>query len=995
MPPWLAEKGVTLREAEVLDALRDHRSNAELAAALGISIRTVESHISSLLSKLGAISRTDLVKLAHGGGAEWRSKIALPPFLVTLCARGPFIGRDLERGILRRAWEQAAAGHQQLVLVTGEAGIGKSRLTAELALEVGLGGALVLYGRCDEEQTAPYQPVAEALVAYVHACPEPVLESQLGGLRSELGRLVPGLLRDVTPDLDLFQTNPEMARYRLFEAVRLLVRGAAADAPLLIVLDDIHWASRPTLLLLRHIARALEPIPVMIVASFRDTDIGTELSDFLADVRRNTAAETLSLVGLNAIEMGELVSGTSTAVASNVAWAGAIHAETNGNPFFAVELVRHLQESGKPGPVALHVPASVREVVELRVRRLSDETERVLRIASVLGDEFELSTLREIADLDDTAVLDALEDATAAGLIHEVADNSVGLGVANLGDERYRFNHAIVRKTLVEQLSAARRRRLHADAARILDTRQQSDGRRDRDDEIAHHLLQGGNVSDPGQTLKYLVRAGQAAIRSAGFEEALRLCQQGLALTGQVHSQEQAELLFQMGVAQRSLGLWDDAIMSWRRSLDVFTALEDVEAVGRVCEAASYNLSWAMHPEDAIAIARKGLRALSDRRSPERGRLLGVFACVSAWAGLYGESARAVDEVRELADQLDDELLLGHALAAETMQRTAFMEHREAAEAGTRAAEILRRHGDLWNLASVLGFLQVALVGLGRLDDARRVSDEVRPLAERLGNYGALSQATRMDAITRFFEDGDPTALDAFARRDLEFCRAIGIGLADHSQGWLGFAKFLKGDWSGAEPELREALRMELGTTAMAGWAWAFLFDLVAYSGDGGSVAAMLDARSGDLPHPGQPNRWGSWVMLLSVVEGLAMLGERDRASTYYPVLLDGIARTGAVCMSFRDGRLLERVAGIAAAAGGNWSAAQRHFEIALHQARTLPHRVEEAHTLRFTAQMFLDRAGSGDQTKAQRFLSAAGDHYRELGMAKHLELVHDLEASL
>ncbi len=988
LPPSLATRGVTGRQAEVLGALTEHRSNADIAAALGISVRTVESHVSSLLAKFGVPTRSALVELGHQLSSDWRKSITVPAPLVALADRGHFVGRAREIHQLRRYWRDAAEGQLRLVLLAGEAGIGKSRLAAELAVEAGHAGALVLYGRCDEELPAPYQAFGEAIAAYLRACPATTLESQLAGLYTELPRLVPWLLSDIPTRLDALPTEPELARYRLFEAVRLLVRGAAAEHPLLLILDDLHWASRPTLLLLRHLVRGLEPMRVLVVGTYRDTEPGDDLAWFLADARRDIAYARLSLRGLDTSEISELVRGTSDGVIGDPSgvWTRAIHAETNGNPFFVVEMLRHLRESRDADQITLSVPSGVREVVGLRIRRLSARAGSLLGVAAVLGDEFELAVLRNLAGLDDAALLDALDEATAAALVYEVNRPAPGLGTADGGGERYGFGHAIVRRTLLGQLSLARRRRLHAMAASVLQDHDPT-GRDDRADEIARHLVEAGDTSDRHQTRRYLIMAGRSALRSAAFEEALRYFEQGLTLAGDDDSAEEADLHFQLGVVQRSLAQWDAAIASWRMSLRISSALSDVEAVARVCEAASYNLMWALRSADAIDMARHGLAALGGRRCPERGRLLGVFAFVGGWAGLYKQSSEAVDEELLIAHELGDEVLRGHGLAAKAMQRTAYMQHREAAEAGEKAAEILRRHGELWHLTNLLGFLHVALVGLGRLNEARRVSEELHPLAERLGNYGALSQGTRMDAMISFFHDGDPAALEAFACRDIEFCRAVGIGLADHSQGWLGLAKFLRGDWAGAKPELEEAMRMEPEGTTMAGWAWAFLFDYYAYTGQRETALAMLHAKQSELPHAGRPNPWGSWVVLLSAIEGLVVLDERADAAKLYPLVLDCISSTGAVCINFRDGRLLERVAGIAAAAGGRWEAADRHFRTALDQARNLPHRVEEAHTLRFYAQMHIERNTPSDREQAKDLLQQAEALYGRMGIHGHMRL--------
>lgn len=339
-----------------------------------------------------------------------------------------------------------------------------------------------------------------------------------------------------------------------------------------------------------------------------------------------------------------------------------------------------------------------------------------------------------------------------------------------------------------------------------------------------------------------------------------------------------------------------------------------------------------------------------------------------------------------LADQLGDPMLRGQCLLGFSLNRFGWMHQQECAEAGLESADLLRAGGDLWGVASVLGFAHIALVDVGRFEEARRVEEELIPLAERLGNYPALMQARRAKAMVDFCVAPDLAALEAFGWADLEFVRNAGLPWVDHAYSWLGLARFLAGDWDGARVHFEEAAACE-PPGALNGWDRALLFEYRAYAGLRDEALAMLEAEDNRLPVPGQPNGWGPWMMLLSAVKGLVVLGERERAAGYYPLVVECIERTRTVCPNYNDCRLIERSAGIAAAAAGRLDDAEAHFRTALRQSEELPHVPEQAHTRRFFAAMLLERNGPGDRVEGLQLISEAEALYRAMGMPRHLAL--------
>ena len=284
-----------------------------------------------------------------------------------------------------------------------------------------------------------------------------------------------------------------------------------------------------------------------------------------------------------------------------------------------------------------------------------------------------------------------------------------------------------------------------------------------------------------------------------------------------------------------------------------------------------------------------------------------------------------------------------------------------------------------------LGFVVFSLAQLGRFDEVDALRGELEPLAQRLGCYPALIFCHRAQLLTNLCRAADFDVLERDIARDFEINDAFGGAWRGQSHTWHGLVHFWRGDWAAAGPEFAEGMRLD-PDGPFDGWGKGLVFLHKAYIGDRETALAMLEDWRDALPCPGRPAQWGPWMMLTGVIEGLAILGQRDEAAGFYTVVAEAI-EAGAVTVNYHDVRLLERLAGIAAAAGRHWEAAEAHFEAALSLAGDLPHRIEALESRRYYGQMLVERGDPDDKERARTMLAEAIEGYRLLGMARHAEL--------
>ena len=581
--------------------------------------------------------------LAQGAGTV---SSRLPDRLAQAAAT-PWVGRTPQLERLRAELESAAEGRTGLALLTGEGGIGKTRLLAELA--AGADGFTVLYGRCDEEELVPFGPWVEMLGGYLSGVPDDALEPIIGESGPEITRLLPELRARMPEVREPLTTDPETERQRLFSAVGAVIMHLAAQSPLLLMIDDLHWADRSSLLLARRLAQATALGRVLMLGTFRDTELSERhpLSLVLADLERERPLQRIRLLGLRDEEVAELVGAHGQGLEADT--VRAIREETHGNPLFVNQLLRHLQEEGQSTRPegGFGLSAGLRDVIARRVARLPEEAGRVLRVAALIGRDFEIGVLEEVVELDEDELLDMLDAAVRAGILVEVASTP----------GRYSFVHALLRTALEDELTTTRRARLHRRIGEAIESRHRQ--RLDAHlDDLARHFAAAG-PEEVDRAVAFAVRAAEWASARLAYEDAADL------LTGAVAARERdepvddldlARLLLLLAAARQRAGLLDEARDAHVRAAEAARRVGRRVAVRPSCPRA---LGWLVgalrhrgrgHGRASAgghrAAARGGFSAAgagvgpAERRALLLARVRGNRSAVGAGGHLHGPPPR-------------------------------------------------------------------------------------------------------------------------------------------------------------------------------------------------------------------------------------------------------------------------------------------------------------------------------------------------------------------
>jgi DNA-binding CsgD family transcriptional regulator len=582
-----------------------------------------------------------------------------------------FVGRDRELARAASLLDEARAGRGRLLLCTGEAGIGKTRLAEETAARAAARGAAVAWARSSDRDIAPpyglWRLALLDLPGRGRDKPGPDLWSMAFGGTA-------GRASGTGSEVDRGQ------RFALFSAVRERLARAAEPDGLLLVLDDIQWADEPSLLLLAHLVRQLRGVRMLMLATCREPGMpGDRSSELIRVLLTDANTERVALTGLPPVAVAALLAATGQAASPEQ--AHAVHAETGGNPFLVRELARMRAE--RPDSTPGTVPGTVLDVTSYRTAQLGPACQDVLRAAAVTGTSFSVGVVAQMLGTAVLALLDPVDEGQAAGFL--VAGDRPG---------DYRFSHALIRSAVVAQLSAADQRRWHVAAAEAIEHFHQGQ-LRPHLAELAHHLVAGSLPGDRVRAARACQAAGDVAAEDLAFEEATRLYRQALSVgAGEIPEAERGQLELALAAALYRGGDipgWQDTLTGLaqraeRRGDHVLLARAGLEMdplgdsgwdgeIGRICER---------------ALAGPGL----DR--PLRARVLARHAQVLVYRGEYGPADEASREALDATELSGDPDALVDALRARQLARSGPEGSAQRAVIAARMLDAARETGSAW-----------------------------------------------------------------------------------------------------------------------------------------------------------------------------------------------------------------------------------------------------------------------------------------------------------
>jgi DNA-binding SARP family transcriptional activator/tetratricopeptide (TPR) repeat protein len=837
----------------------------------------------------------------------------------------PFVGRQGALELLGTTWERATGGRLQFVVLVGEHGVGKTQLAARFARDMHSRGALVLYGRCDEEAIVAYQPFVEALR---HALRHNDLAStaQLAGSLRTLGRLVPEARGSQVadhaeePDSDA----GEMGRFILFEAVCRILRYLASQQPALLILDDLHWADQPTLKLLRHMIRDLETSSLMVLGAFRGEEVPRDagLAGVLADLRREHPLVRVRLGGLDEEAADELVA-TRLNSRQTPAFVRALHSETAGNPFFMHEVLLSLQESGALAEGAqapehaldrMGVPAGVEEVISRRLARMSATAVNALTVAAILGNRFELGTVREVLAEPDEAVVAALEEAIEAGLIVEESERIDGLT----------FCHGILREAIYSRPTKSRRARLHQRVGEVL-VPQVAAGRVTAA-EIAHHVLLAGPLAEPQQAARYAIQAGDDAARSLAWEEAELHYQRALDAWQELDDEREAwrcDVLLSLARVQARAGSSRSSRATALRAAQSARARDAHEQLARAALGLGERY-WEANVADRTygKLLVEALRSLDDADSTLRARVLARLAENLHFSAEQGRGAGLSAEAVEMARRLNDK----DALVTALMARHVVLLHADHLDERLRIIdEVLTCSASRSALAHAQQWRVYDLCEAARIDEAREQHLRLVEMSNMLRQPMFSLAATGWQGVFAAL-DGDIAQTELFAREALDVAqRAEASDARSIHTGIL----FMVRRWQGRVTDLiADVQALSAGPDALAPWRAAFALVLIESGAvkEGRAEYEQLARKRFDMVP--QNFHWLGTMALLT--EACAALGDTVGAAVLYERLRPFAQRF--VQMSYIScWGSVERYLGLLAGTLGDLDAARSHCEAALH----------------------------------------------------------------
>ncbi len=903
--------------------------------------------------------------------------------------RRVFVGREPELKQLQAAFDGAISGQGALMMVTGEPGIGKTALCEQLSTYVTLRGGRTLVGHCYEagSLSLPYLAFVEALRSYVLTREVKDLREELGTGASDVARII-SEIRERLKIKVRTPKDPEEERYRLLQAATTFLSNAASVQPMLVVLEDLHDADRGTLEMLTHVSRNLAGARLLIVGTYRDVEVdrGHPLSAALAELRRVSNYGRVLLRGLNTDEVRRMLESITR---ESVPWglAEAVHRQTEGNPLFVQEVVRYLAEEGliarKEGrwrptrdtPLEMSIPEGLRDVIGKRLSLLSPECNQLLSVASIIGREFALETLKAVAGINEDVFANALKEAVRLSVLEERSQR---------GLVRYRFTHAFFRQTLYEEIIAPHRLKLHQQVARSLETLY-TKSLEGHAAELAEHFSHSTDPADLKKAVEYGEMAAKKAIDVYAYGEAVRLLEQALKVQEVLDPEDKAkrcDLLLALGDALMLAGETRRVIDTEApQAFSLAEAIGDNKRAARTCllvmkGLGTYGATMMTSPLAAQWAARADRYA--EPETVERAwtdSLLG-FAKWSA-ASSSTEGIALLTRTRDLARRLGDLDTYWWVSSMWLSTAKAPQHDEEQLRLAEEMAEQSRQSVSLSTLCWTLWVMAHTFLEFGRRRRAEDIMDEMRTLAERSGQPHLLILSMVYDALRAIWDGRLEEAVET-RRRILARAEELGMGqFAGIYASWILPAQIHLG---GAGQALESRLQVARNHPQNVASNQSILFYLT-HLGRYDEVAEMLERLVVARPGIGSGEDETMVPLNITALEAAVLAGHRQAAELLLPRLAGTSKLTSGLWITTCAGRHM----GAAAALLGRHEEARKYYQKAIKDCSEMPFRPELALTRLQLAELLLEHYPK-ERAEALEHLDFAIKEFRDMKMQPSLE---------
>ncbi len=875
----------------------------------------------------------------------------------------PFVGRTAELQTLRQS-----IGDGRLVLICGEAGIGKTRIAEELAQETGDHAAVVHWGRCWEgEGTPAFWPWTQILRAHLRAEGPDAIHGQHADAIARLAALVPEIGDRSTPGYGIPDADPTHARFQLFDAVVSLFRTAATSRPVVLVLEDLHWADLPSLALLQYVTRELGASPILIIATYRNTSAtdASALSNAVADLSRHRHCVQLALQGLDEDDVRILV--TDRLGATTTEFIHAVMRKTAGNPFFLTQLLQLLAReprSSLSDLPALGIPDGVRDALRQRLRGLEPSSRALLETAAVIGDEFALATLHALELSPPEALLRALGDAVSRGIVGESPDKP----------GQYDFTHALIREALYDDLPLAHRVDIHTRVGEALE-RCYGASAGQHAAELAHHFLVAA-VADTGtRAISYAMRAGDHASRLLAYEQAVAWHRAALDTITAWQPADQhatAAASLALGEAQVRAGLPKEAEETFHRVVALARTLHLPEMLGR----AALGLGQVDRVQEQLGgLLDEALNALNATDSSLRARLLSLRAIVLYWAQPEEQKRALSDDAIAMARRLDDVPTLTYVLSSRIASLSGPDDVELRLDAATEMSALGERCGDRevgmvgfgWSIAD-----RLALGQIGRVrQDVETFAERARTVKHPYHVWWSTILTTMCTILEGRFDEGERLVHEALALGQ----RAVATDASHVFAGQLYALRIEQERLRELEPIMR-SIADEFPAISGARCGLALLYAET----DRPAEAAIELERLAENDFEAMP-RNPEWLSSIAVLaQTTALLPGSPYAARLYDLMrpyehLVIVSGLGSLCAG-----AVAHFLGMLAGRLERWTAAAEHLEQGLRLHTRIGAPVWMAYTHYEAAVL---AAATGDRTRAETAMAHAARIGDEFGMPR------------